>query len=84
MIALISRLFKWLSGTTAGRIVLAIGAAILALIGAFFLGRRAQQKKIEIDALEAQVETFGRMNDADVSRGDAADDLDWLQQRSKR
>lgn len=53
-------------------IILAAGALIV--VGAFYLGNRWDDAK---DA-DVKTKTLERVNDADVSKGDAKDDLDWV------
>lgn len=62
---------------------LVVGAA-LALLGAFYAGRREGRQAGNIDALEADRKADRRIDNADVSRGNADDDREFLRKRSKR
>lgn len=63
--------------------LIAWGFAIAAA-GIFALGKRKARQEAADKANRQQLETRRRMDDADVSRGDSAADLDWLRDRSKR
>lgn len=77
-------MLDWFLETKLGRGILALGAFAVALVGAFFAGKREQHKEQQVEDLQEQVETQRRMSVADVSRGDGDDDLEWLRKRSKR
>lgn len=74
----------WLMGTRFGRWLAALAAVVVVLFSAFTLGRRDGRR----DAREAELESYRKtrkdMDDADVGRGDPADDLEWLRRRSDR
>ena len=77
-------MLDWFLETKLGRGILALSAFAVALVGAFFAGKREQNKEQQVEDLQEKVETQRRMSDADVSRGDGDADLDWLRKRSKR
>lgn len=75
MIALLlSPLGRWLAGAL----------AVLALAGGIYAyGRHEGREAIEAEQRQDHIDTIRRMRDADVSRGNAADDADWLRDRAK-
>ena len=73
----------WFLSTRAGRALAALGGLVVALVAAFAMGKREQRREAAADALQQQLETRRRMDDADVSRGDPDDDLEWLRRRSR-
>lgn len=57
-----------------------IGLIVVGIIGAaWWSGWGASQNKQD----RAYIETMERINDADLSSGDAAADLEWLRNRGK-
>lgn len=64
-------------------VALLIGA-IAGLGGIYAKGRADAAAKARLREAEARNEANERINDADVSRGDAAADADWLRDRAKR
>lgn len=74
----------WLLSTRLGRALAALGGLVVALVSAFALGKREQRREAAADALQQQLETRRRMDDADVSRGDPDDDVEWLRDRAQR
>lgn len=59
-----------------------LAGAALALLGAFYAGRREGKLAGKTDALEADRKANERINKANVSRGDINDDIDFLRKRS--
>ncbi|OWJ69295.1 hypothetical protein CDV50_18745 [Haematobacter massiliensis] len=74
----------WLLSTRLGRAMAALGGIIVTLLLAFAGGKREGRRDARADRLQDYQDTRRRMDDADVSRGDAADDLRWLRDRSQR
>ncbi len=74
----------WLLSSRLGRALAALGGLVVALIAAFAMGKREQRRDADAGALRRQLETRRRMDDADVSRGDPDDDLEWLRDRAQR
>lgn len=58
----------------------AVGLAAIA--GIFMAGKREARQAAKTERLEADRRANERINDADVSRGDADSDTDWLRHRS--
>lgn len=73
----------WFLSTRLGRALAALGGLVVALIAAFAMGKREARRDRRAEDLARNLETRRRMDDADVSRGDPDDDLDWLHRRSK-
>ena len=60
-------------------------AAVLALLAGIWLhGRSSGQDAAEAAQDRQYRDTMERTNDADLSRGDAADDTEWLSRRGGR
>lgn len=65
--------------------------AIVALVYSVGMTAWASYMAVSLDAARTelteskrQVETYKRLQNADISRGDASDDLDWLCKRSRK
>lgn len=71
-----------MTGLRRDLIALVVLAALLT--GATVWGARSARKEQEAAEARRQLETHRRMEDADVSRGDPDDDLDWLRGRAGR
>ena len=70
-----TRLYVWASSV----------AAVLALLaGIWLLGRSSGRDAAEAAQDRQYRETMERTNDADLSRGDPADDAEWLSRRGGR
>lgn len=57
-------------------------AALVAMAAVFFAGTRQAAQRAKIKGLEADKKANERINDADVSTGDADADTKWLRERS--
>jgi hypothetical protein len=75
---------SWHLSTRLGRALAAIGGVIVALLMAFAAGKREGRRDATVDQLQDYQTTRRRIDDADVSRGDAADDDRWLRNRARR
>lgn len=75
-------LWGWLIPGWLRRAVLALGALALAVLGAFAAGKREARRDADRKNLEADKDANRRMDGADVSRGDADADREWLRERS--
>ncbi len=75
-------LWGWLIPGWLRRAVLALGALALAVLGAFAAGKREARRDADRKNLEADKDANRRMDQADVSRGDADADREWLRERS--
>ena len=56
--------------------------ALVPLVGPYLAGRAQARQKAKTEALEADKKANERINHADVSSGNAADDRSWLRKRS--
>lgn len=74
----------WLVSTRLGRALAALGALLAAGLAVFAAGWRNGRRDAARDELRRYRETRQEMDDADVARGDAAADLDWLRDRAGR
>ncbi len=74
----------WFFASRLGRALAALGGLIVLIVAAFVLGRREGRLIGEQDDLRRYQKSRQEMDHADVSRGDPADDLDWLQRRAQR
>lgn len=74
----------WLLSTRLGRALAALGGLIVALVAAFALGRRDGHRDAREGDLERYQKTRKDMDNADIGRGDSADDLEWLRRRGER
>ncbi|OWJ78437.1 hypothetical protein [Haematobacter genomosp. 1] len=74
----------WLLSTRIGRALAALGGLIVALLIAFASGKREGRRDARADRLQDYQDTRRRIDDADVSRGNADDDARWLRDRSQR
>lgn len=72
---LLAPLWRWLGGAA---------AAALALLGIWAAGKREGRQQAAQKGLQDYQDTRERIDHADVSRGSAADDADWLRDRAKR
>ena len=72
---MIARLKGWLA---------AAGAVLALILGAFLRGRAAGKSAARAAEDAAYRKTIERTKDADVSRGDADADREWLRQRGQR
>lgn len=75
-------IWGWLIPGWLRRAVLALGALALAVLGAFAAGKREARRDADRKNLEADNDANRRMDQADVSRGDADADREWLRERS--
>lgn len=75
-------LWGWLIPGWLRRAAMAAGAVALAVLGAFFAGKREARRDADRKNLEADKDANRRMDQADVSRGDADADREWLRERS--
>lgn len=69
------------------RLYLLIGgfSAVLCILGGvWFLGGQAARDRAHTEQLEADKATNERINDAEISTGDADADLEWLRERGSR
>lgn len=74
MSLLLSPLGRWLGGLL----------ALLALAGGIYAyGRSDGREAVETEQRQQSIDTIRRMQDADVSTGNADDDADWLLDRAR-
>lgn len=73
----------WFLSTRIGDSLAALGGLIVALVLAFAAGKRDGRRDAQAAELRDQLETDRRMDHADVSRGVAADDANWMRRRSQ-
>lgn len=69
------------------RLYLLIGGMSAALcigVALYFLGGQAERNRAHTEQLEAEKATNERINNADVSSGDAGADAEWLRERGQR
>ena len=60
-----------------------IGAAVVFIGGVFLLGVKFAGDRFKTKKLEEAADTNERINDADVGKGDADADREWLRKRGK-
>jgi hypothetical protein len=75
-------IWGWLIPGWLRRAALALGALALAVLGAFAAGKREARRDADRKNLEADRDANRRMDGADVSRGNADHDREWLRERS--
>lgn len=63
--------------------IAAVGAFLVALGAAYFLGRRDKGAAAEREVMEDEIETYRRVHDADIP-ADAGAARRWLRERRER
>lgn len=76
-------LWGWLVPAWMRRAALALGALAVAILGAFAAGKREARRDADRKNLEADRDANRRMDSADVSRGNADADREWLKNRGE-
>lgn len=74
----------WLIGTRIGRLAAALGGLLATGLALFLAGHRDGRRNAAETGLRRYHETRQEMDHADASRGDAADDREWLHKRAQR
>jgi hypothetical protein len=70
---LLGDLFPYIAGAA---------VALLGILGSYMAGKRQGRLRAKSEALEADRKADRRMDDADVSHGDADADTAWLRDRA--
>lgn len=74
----------WLLSTRLGRWLSIAGAVVLAVVGAWFAGKRDGRRDAEAQDAQDYINTRKQADEADVSLGDADADLEWVRDWHKR
>lgn len=74
----------WLLGTRLGRWLSIAGAVVMAVLAAWFAGKRDGRRDAEAQAADDYINTRKRADDADLSSGDADADYEWVRDWSER
>ena len=77
-------IWGWIIPGWLKRLAIYAVAGAVAVLGVFAAGKREGRIGAKTDALEADRKADRRIDNADVSRGNPADDRDFLYKRSKR